>query len=317
MNKKIIYSSAALMTALLSASSIALAGGPEVLPPPDYFSGFYIGGMGGVHHNTFNGSATLTEVLNPGDFVTFGTITNPGVLDQYNFSGGEYDGYGGVQGGYGLVFNHQFYLGAVAWGEWGSTSENESRSTNQPNQSDPDDFTNQVLTTTTTDLSTTVKIENDAGIAVKLGWVVAPQSMFYGKIGASWARIKVSNSFDADTSIVTNTLSGAFISEVDTDLESGTVNGAATKIGLLLGAGFEQFVYQDIVSLFAEYTYTNYGNVSTSVATLAGTQVTTTGAVTGSPVPVTSFETTQASVSNVHVSSLMAGLNFYFKGDWI
>ena len=57
MKKKIIYSS--VLAALLSASSIALAGGIEVIPEPDYFSGLYVGGIIGVHHNTFNGSSGL------------------------------------------------------------------------------------------------------------------------------------------------------------------------------------------------------------------------------------------------------------------
>ncbi len=59
MKKKLI--NPLVLTALLSASSVAFAGGPEYLPPPDYFSGFYIGGMGGVNHMTYDGTSSVDQ----------------------------------------------------------------------------------------------------------------------------------------------------------------------------------------------------------------------------------------------------------------
>src|SRR6202041_1479325 len=48
---------------------------------------------------------------------------------------------------------------------------------------------------------------------------------------------------------------------------------ANTKSGLLLALGFEQFVYEDWVSLGVEYDYVQYGRVNAGPTTLAGQTV--------------------------------------------
>lgn len=328
MKKKMIYSS--VLTALLSVSSIALAGGPEIIPEPDYFSGFYLGGMGGVHHNTFNTNssvqATQNVVFAPGLGIFFPSITllNAGTIASTDASGGEYGGYGGIQGGFGKVFNHQFYIGMQGWGDWGSTSTTSTNTRVAPFA--PVSFTvgvEQPATVTITPnasatTSTTTKISNDYGLAAKLGWVVAPRSMLYGKVGASWATISVNNS--VNTSSGTNiAINNTTVFNSNTSFNGSSSSGDQNKVGLLLGVGFEQFVYQDIVSLNVEADYTNYGNVSTNP-----------GQVTGSTVwsfpqllpnnPLTFLRTpsvfTSANASSVQVSTLMAGLNFYFGRNW-
>ena len=65
----------------------------------------------------------------------------------------------------------------------------------------------KIDTTASANVSTTVKITDEAGVAAKLGWIVAPRSMIYGKIGAEWARIKVSNSVNASNTVTVTNLS--------------------------------------------------------------------------------------------------------------
>lgn len=64
MKKKIIYSSA--LAIVLSISS-AMAGGPEIFPVEDYFSGFYVGGTISAHLSDFEASSSvdLTQTVPP------------------------------------------------------------------------------------------------------------------------------------------------------------------------------------------------------------------------------------------------------------
>ena len=77
-------------------------------------------------------------------------------------------------------------------------------------------------------------------------------------------------------------------------------------------------MYEDVVSLNVEYDYSNFGNVSTGPATITAQIFNTTS---GSAVPVTDeFDTkatTQANITGVQVSKLLAGLNFYFGRNWL
>jgi hypothetical protein len=339
MKKKLIYSS--VLTALLSASSIALAGGPEIIPEPDYFSGFYVGGIGGVHHNTFNGSSTVTlsqpiAILN----IVPLTLVQAGTLNTTDLSGGDFNGYGGIQGGFGKEINHLYYIGLQGWGDWGSTSTTETQTATVPfNSPIVRTFTPDGVTVTTTtsrsasaSSSTTMKISNDYGLAGKLGWIIAPRSMLYGKIGASWANIEVDNSLNVNAThgrsvqVVTTDGGVPIFSRSRTDVFNLGANSSNTddgKVGLLLGAGFEQFVWEDIVSINVEYDYINYGSVSTGPANLSGTDTVTRSATTpgGTFGPTTTTNGVTSNVyssatTNAKTSELMAGINFYFGRDW-
>lgn len=325
MKKKLIHT--AVLTALLSASSIALAGGPDIIPEPDYFSGFYIGGIGGVHHNTINGSSSVTlsqDVVSPFIFPPI-TFLEAGTLNTTDVSGGEYDGYGGLQGGFGKVLNHMYYVGVQGWGEWGSSNETDSATAVAPLVPFPIFFpveppNNFIIVdpSASATTSTTVRIGNDYGVAAKLGWVVAPRSMIYGKIGASWADIKVSNSASATSNVNIITPAGTTIFSGNTTLSASSSNEDDNQIGLLLGVGFEQFVYQDIVSLNVEADYTNYGSVSTGPAQFNRSTVLAFPTLPIGPFTFTNGTNLFSSASsNAQVSTLMAGLNFYFGRDWL
>jgi opacity protein-like surface antigen len=318
MKKRLIYSS--VLTALLSASSIALAGGPEIIPEPDYFSGFYIGGMGGVNHDTWEGDATIVQqeaLVGPFGLIKF---IAPGPLNTTTIDGGAWAGFGGIQGGFGRQMG-EFYAGVVAWGDWGDASQ----TTNQNNSvTTTTIFSSPIIiipsvavgNSISTSQSTTVRVGNEAGVAAKLGWVVAPTTMLYTKLGASWADVKVSNSVSGSVrTTVTVTPPGTTPIDVTT-LFSGSNNNEETKSGFLVGVGCEQFVWEDVVSINVEYDYTNYGSVSTGPSSLTAQLFNN---ITGFALtqPFTTKQTTQARIDNVQVSKLLAGLNFYFGRHWI
>lgn len=311
MKKKLIYSSA--LAALLSASSIALAGGPEIIPIEDYFSGFYVGGTGSVHHADMDSSSQVNLTQNvPLNVAT--PLFVPGTILSSDTDGGSVDGYGGVQGGFGWTFNHVWYLGIQGFGDFG-----QQKSTATSN-STPISFVSSfrdVNDTATVNTSTTVQIQNDYGVAGKLGYVVAPTTMVYGKIGASWANIKVSNSTTAVNNFnVTNGLGTTFVN-VNT-VATGSSSSSNTSAGLLLGIGAEHFIYQDIVSLNVEYDYTNYGTVNTGpVPLFASTTVTVNGnVVPGTPTPARQLPVTTQASGSASVDEFLAGINFYFGRNW-
>ena len=193
MKEKIIRTS--VLTALLSASSLALAGGPEViLPEPNYFNGFYLGGFGGVAHDTFEGSSNvvLTEPVQSLNIFNPVTLHEAGNLNHSEFSGGDFNGYGGVRGGFGHQVQ-QLYLGVDAWGAFGSSSETNTQTATVPfaqdvplrpnrHEREASIFFNRAESASTT---TTMKIKDDAGVGARLGWIPFPRLLLYGKIGAS------------------------------------------------------------------------------------------------------------------------------------
>lgn len=327
MKKKIIFS---VLSALLSASSIALAGGPEVLPPLDYFSGFYIGGMGGLQHFTIeeNTSVVLTEPVAVLNIIPL-TLVKAGQLNSFNASGGNYVGYGGVQGGVGKVFWQHYYLGVQGWGAWGNDTENNAQTTCLPFATrrvhippikgfpgGDFDISRQASAAT----STSTEVSNNYGVAAKLGWVVAPRSMFYGKIGASWAQVNLSNSLTVHTNTsVVDANSGAALLSVDTGLNASSSTDT-TKLGLLLGLGFEQFVWEDIVSINVEYNFVTYGRITTPAAQLTGNTFVNAPSISNNELGPFAADTdvyTSATCNNIKISQLMAGINFYFAREWI
>lgn len=295
----------------------ALAGGPDIMIQPDYFSGFFIGATGAFHMTGFNGSSS---VVAPQDVVAIipappvsALIFPAGTLMNNNISGNAFDGYYGVQGGVGKVFDHRWYTGFVGFGEWDSqsfTANNSAPFSNQliNNQPFPNQTSNGQYSS-----STTVKISNDYGVAFKPGFLVAPKSMVYGKVGAVWANLKVSNSVSGTSgTALLDPATGATIVSAN-----GAFNGSSSneddKIGLLLGLGFEQFIYKDLITLNIEYNYTNYGNVTTSTTIFGQGAVT---AANSPPIPVTLSPVTAQATADARVSTLMGGLNFYFGSQW-
>jgi len=315
MKKKIIYSSA--LAALLSASSIALAGGPEIIPVEDYFSGLYIGGTGAMHHATLDGGSSV-------DFLGFTPIIPilpplfaAGNVFNDDVGGGSVDGYGGIQGGFGWTFNHVWYLGIQGFGEWGSQSNSNNGQVGPTTVSilpAGGILGGLVTNTNQANTSTTVKISNDYGVAAKLGYVVAPRTMVYGKIGASWADVKVSNSTTASNSFNINLILPSLIN-ISTNAFASS-DTTQNETGLLLGIGFEQFIYQDMVSFNVEYNYVNYGTVDTGPTQLFGSSSLNILGINVLNTPVAGLPFTTQANGSATVNSLLGGINFYFGRNW-
>lgn len=298
----------------------ALAGGPEVVVPetPDYFSGFFVGGTGAFHMTAFNGTSSIVAtgdiiVTPPPPSPIAVTVFSTGTLASNNISTSSFDGYYGVQGGVGKVYDHRWYTGVVGFGEWGSQSQTSNNSTQFPiqqvsinGQAIPSSGGGSYTT------ATTIKLANDYGVAFKPGFLVAPTSMVYGKVGAVWANLKVSNSVTGTTSTTfqpapgqTVTANGSF---------SGSSSSNDNKVALLLGVGFEQFIYKNFITVNVEYDYANYGHVSTSTNVVP--QATAT--IAGQP-PVNLVVSTNPVIqanTDARVSTLLGGLNFYFGSQW-
>jgi hypothetical protein len=317
MKKKIIYSSA--LAALLSASSIALAGGPEFIPVEDYFSGFYLGGTGAFHHADLEGSTTTNfggnTFVTTGRFAGIVTTVPMQTLAVNDTSGRSLDGYGGVQGGFGWTFNHQWYLGIIGFGEFGKQSSTSSTNKTLDNF---DAFHGAITNLATANTNLNIQVESNYGVAAKLGWVVAPRTMVYGKVGASWATIDVTETSSAANDFTISAIGVPIFNDTARVVNPQSTN-SDTKLGLLLGIGFEQFVYADLVSVNVEYDYVNYGSVNTDPTFL---QFSNTVTVIGSPpvdtTPNGSRDTNLSSSGSgkATINSLLVGVNFYFGRDW-
>lgn len=303
----------------------AFAGGPEIVIKPDYFSGFFIGGTGAFHMAGFSTSSSIVALQPVGaGLVAFGepqyqeTFFPSGTLMSADVDGNAYDGFYGVQGGVGKVFNHRWYAGVTGFGEWGSQVNTANAASHSLNQEGNIGVTpGSALIETVYNSSTTVKISNDYGVAFKPGFLFSPTSMIYGKVGAVWANIKVSNSASGDNAYSAFNV-GPELAFTRTAAFTGLSNNTENKLALLLGIGFEQFIYRDVVTLNIEYNYANYGHVSTSTNTTG--IVTYGGGVApivpaGTAAPLDNPVTIQASAS-AKVSTLLGGINFYFGNRW-
>lgn len=329
MKKIKLYSTGILA---LMAFSSALAGGPDIIiVEPNYFNGFYVGGTGALHYGSFSGWTNLDDFS--GRTAAVGTtasdLTNP-IVTINSFSDGVFDGYGGVQGGFGRVFrifNQKFYAGIQGFGEFGSqevTSTVNADATNIISQTDSNSITTGT-SSETSNTSTTISIDNDYGAAFKLGYLIAPTTLLYTKIGVVWAEINVSSSF-SDTTLLNTTRTDNKGTSVQVTSNSTTFTSSGsssdTKSAVLLGGGLEQYIYKDMVSLDIEYTYAHYGTVKTSSPIFESNstflQTTDNGKVTTQTNSNSNLLAgTMQTSGTVNVSTLSLGLNVYFGKDWI
>jgi hypothetical protein len=323
--KRTLVSVSALAAFLITIS--ARAGGPEVVViEPDYFSGFFVGATGAFHMAAFNGSSS---VVAPQDVVITGVSPGPvpalinvtafpaGTLANNDISNSAYDGYYGVQGGVGKVFNRRWYMGIMGFGEWGKQSKTADNTANFFTQTvvagaaTPSTIANGNLNSTTT-----VTLNNDYGLAVKPGFLVAPRSMVYGKIGAVWADLTVNNQVNGSTSATTDNPVLANSQINYSGILTGSSTQKHTKIGLLLGIGFEQFIYSDFVTFNVEYNYTNYGSVTTSTNIAGDGQLNIFSPNGLNTTDATLSPINAQATANARVSTLLGGLNVYFGSHW-
>lgn len=330
----------ALATSL--SVSAAFAGGPEVIITPDYFTGFYVGGTVAVHAMDADQSAVYTSSPTAGVIPTF-AFTNAGaptaislvapgaVFSSIDSNGASFDIYGGVQGGFNQVFNHRWLLGVVGFWEGGSqSSKTSSQQSNVFSATTVNSFGDTFTSTGLADvnMSTTVQIANDYGVAGKLGYVATPTTLIYGKIGAIWADISsgstVAGTVSTNTSATTVFSPG--VSPTDSVASNVSVGGSTTneqtKVAVLLGIGMEQFIFRDWISVNLEYDYANFGTVNAGPVNVAANG-TATGATSGGTVVTPAQAINNAafgslsSSARAKISTFMAGVNFYFHPGWL
>ncbi len=257
-----------------------------------------------------------------------------GLLATSESDVGAIDIYGGLQGGWGRVFNHHWYLGAVGFGEWGKQEANSQNVAVIPKQflvvASNDEMPPlpinrvSIVSNNSIGLSTNTEIKNDYGVAAKLGYLFTPSTLLYGKIGAEWADINISSSVSggANSTISQTAISHSEIINSNVTL-SGSNSNSKTNAALLLGIGMEQFVYSNIVSLSLEYDYADFGSVSTSGP--VNIHSVTTGSVTRqeTTTPLTpqvedaSLANSLSASSDAKISTFLLGLNVYFGRNWL
>lgn len=280
MKKSLIFSTA--FSALLSASAV-FAGGPEVIMMPESpFNGFYIGGDGSFHHTGFETSSNVNLVSNitGGRFI----FALPFSVPLATQSGGNTstDGYYGVHGGWGKVFMNRWYAGIEGFADFGNADGS---------------VTTTVLPTINGGASITNSghVGTDWGVAARLGILLSPTTLGYAKLGAEWADVQSS---------ISSTNFNQFVNPI---LSSSS---SSNQSGFLWGFGVEQFVWKNMVSLFAEYTYVTLGSQSTTASFNL--------LPTNNRFPQGTFFGPQATNSvTADISSFTGGLNVHFGEDWL
>lgn len=286
MKKKLIFSTA--IAALFSASAV-LAGGPEmVVMAPSPFDGFYLGGSGSFHQTGFDIDSNVNI------FSNIGII--PFTIPFANQNGGDSstDAYYGVRGGWGRVFMNRWYAGIEGFADFGNAN---GSITNSTSPAAALAFLTPVVLGTSTSLTNSARVGNDWGVAARLGILLSPTTLGYAKLGAEWANVKASVNSGA-------TVFGFPLGP----LFSGS--NSSDESGFLWGFGVEQFIWRDVVSLFAEYTFVSVGSVSTSNGlNFAGIFETFFN-------PDAFSGLLANNTVSADISSFTGGLNFHFGRNW-
>lgn len=333
MVKKIIYGGA--VAALLTSSAV-FAGGPEILPPPVYFQGFYIGGTVGGHAAKVDQTASFSSDTAPYTIpvTAFGGAPVDIILSNTNFASatvnsGDINAYGGVQGGANWVWDGRWLLGVVGFWE-GSHGLYANTSATQVNTFTATDAGSATSVTNTSDitLSTLTKIGSDWGVAGKVGMLLSPTTLVYAKLGAIWADIKtsagVSGNINGTTNITTGEGEDTINSTVNsiTNVSGGTSN-SDNEVAFLVGGGLEQYVYSNVITFFIEYNYAQFDSISSGPVAVNSSTTATTAVGGGAPQPVDPVNPTStvgsisSTTNKVRFNNVLAGFNFYFGQNWL
>jgi hypothetical protein len=273
----------AAFAALFSAS--AFAGGPEMLlPAPNPFEGFFVGGTVSLNQTgyQFNSQLDFSRqkcVINPSTVVTTTEIASQ--------EGGDTEdrAYGGVRGGYGKTFRGRWYAGVEGFGSFGN-SDGETVTTLFP---DNPDFT--------ASLTNDGHVGDNWGVNAKLGVLLSPTTLAYSRIGVVWAKIK--STVDVSTE------------ERNASTPITSSSSSKNQSTFLWGFGVEQFVWGDAVSIFGEYTHANFTGVTTSADFPNQADSDDSDAIRSSSDFFTFKNTTK-----VTISAFTGGINFHFRGPF-
>ena len=234
------------------ASMAAINGGTSAQEVTDW-SGFYAGVFAGYGIDTAtatsSSSAPITIEQNPGQFYTAGQDSSQTRFESF---------IGGAQAGYNYQFQ-SFVLGLEGTaGVGGLTKTNEDSSF--LNIVDGADFSNNSISSRT-DFSIDWLTTFSAKVGVDLdGWLL------YGKAGVAIADIasRSSSSYVVESSGV-----GGILGPIADGTYSSSSAYSGIRGGPSVGIGLEKMLNENI-SIGAEYSYVNLGNVDVPSAGLLG-----------------------------------------------
>ena len=149
-------------------------------------------------------------------------------------------GYYGIHGGWGKVFMNRWYGGIEGFAAFGNADNSVSTTV----------FPEITSTSTSVTFTNSASVKTNWGVDARLGTLLSPTTLGYAILGAEWATVK------ACINGTVNTVNGGNSSFVDSC-------SSESKPGFLWGFGAEQLVWRN-VSIFAQYTYTELQDVTTS-----------------------------------------------------
>lgn len=174
----------AAFAALFSAS--AFAGGPEMLlPAPNPFDGFFIGGTVSLNQTGYEMDSSIDSFRRK---CRKDSNAPTQVTELISQSGGDTDSevYGGVRGGWGKSFRGRWYGGIEGFGNFGN-SDGDITQTLFPG--------NQNFTAT---LTNDGHVGDQWGVNAKLGILLSPTTLAYTRLGVVWAEVEAT--INANTS---------------------------------------------------------------------------------------------------------------------
>lgn len=266
------------------ASLNALAAAPNAV-----FEGLYGGVMGGLVHTKAQTSVN-TNTLSDTPFA--GSDTDLSSSPQ-NVNQTKNSGIGALYLGYGkFINNSRFYMAGEVFGDF--AKRNPASSTyNSLAGFTPAEYASLAT-------NTQVKLNNgEFGVDFRPGYLVAPNTLLYGRIGAAFNKISLTTN---NTYVVAGSKEGEGSYSYTSTLP---VTNTKNALGLRLGLGAEHYLGNNFALTF-DYIYTYYGKVTAS-----NTGNTTGADDTGSAVITTGGFTGQSS-TKVSTQAAMLGIKYYF-----
>jgi hypothetical protein len=223
------------LCSLAFVSLSAIAGGPDLIPAapvaaPDYFTGLYVGAGVGEMYNTYDLTSLTRVYQGAGNLFFTPVLESVAGRHSQNAMGTAYLGYG-----YTFQSFPWFNLSGEVYGSVG-----------RPNIT----ITGRAIGIDPTSVianSTNIRLNSgEGGIDLRPGVLLAPRTLFYGRVGVSFNKFRVrSESFAAQTNIPAP-FNGTLL-----------YTNTHSVAGIRFGAGLEQMVFRNL-SLRGDAVFTDY-----------------------------------------------------------
>ncbi|MFN7095967.1 MAG: outer membrane protein [Gammaproteobacteria bacterium] len=198
------------------------------------FDGFYAGaGIGGVR-GTFNNNITTDASL------VFGGTLQQDIAHNNSPTLSDGSWAGELDLGFGRVFYQSLYLGVEGTGQLENISNTNSFQV-MPNDTTGITYTRQIKT----------QLQNELALTFNPGIVLHKTTLLYGKIGPSWGRFSVNDTFNFGELIGPGQQLSGMVNVND---------GSSYQCGLRLGLGIEHYMTKHF-SFRLEYLNTNYSTI--------------------------------------------------------